>query len=610
MIIILKGSNSIPDFGEVSPKEMSSLDDSEITLRRKDTDGFASSFSKDIEFYGGAFNYIKKYLITDTKARINYLIMEVYDDCCKPLKLIYRGKITANTIDYCLRNDYSDVACSVNTSTEELDSVALVRKSLISKNNKWDDGVLFWDRIHAQIPYCEEIRPASMHFFRFFLGLYLTLFFFSIFPILAAISAIIGIINAFSALFGGRKVEWSDITGPFNSIRSFFFEDIPRWSIGCGYNHYMVKVRDYIENAIQGYDNTIVFSSSIFNNPNSIYNDTFLLISPTHEGEYTYFQQNGQIDNNLVNLYATRDSPNWTLGELLDKLKTVFNAEWWIEGKIIYFEYKKGYKTPEIWIDLNKIEKERIENICLKWEDAPNYLGARFQVQNDGFDSCSDEAKYLYNDIVQYNPLTPSQGKLLDIQFPFAPARFRDDGLGTDAVDFFSSVFSIYQFIGLSRSDLNFDKNLLLSSGKVSVCKLLIPESGYDNKRVIVINKNGAEGFNFNYPYWVDAAHPLYNPAGYYDNPPNSKKRREGENLFQFFLETDPHNVSGETAKIGQSFEISLDGDCSIYNGMFDTEGKIKNNLKIKLEIDKKVHIGTVNEVSISNNKFKINGIL
>ena len=218
----------------------------------------------------------------------------------------------------------------------------------------------------------------------------------------------------------------------------------------------------------------------------------------------------------------------------MDRLAPVFNAEWYIENKTIYFENKKNLESPDFWIDLENIDHSKIKKLCFKWVDAPNYLGARFKYQNDGFDACSDEANYLSSDIVQFNPLNNSQDKLLDVQIQFAPARFRGDGLAPDPVDYFKPVFYIYKLVGLSEMDFNFEKNLLLSSGKVSVSKLLIPEQNHRREHLIVINKNGAEGFNFNYPYWFDAAHPLYNPAGYYDDPPNSKKEGKQKTYFNF----------------------------------------------------------------------------
>ena len=216
----------------------------------------------------------------------------------------------------------------------------------------------------------------------------------------------------------------------------------------------------------------------------------------------------------------------------------------------------------------------------------------------------------MYSDIVQFNPLNNSQDKFLDVQLQFAPARFRGDGLAPDPVDSFKNIFYIYSLVGLSEMDLNFDKNLLLSSGKVSVSKLLIPEQNHRREHLIIINKNGAEGFNFNYPYWFDAAHPLYNPAGYYDNPPNSKKRREAENLFQFYQNLDPHKNSEDLFKIGQSFELEIDRDCELYNKMFDKQNKLKNSLKIRMLIDNTIRVGTVEEVTISDDIFKINGVL
>ena len=607
MKIYLKGNGSnIPDFGWVDASLMSDLGDAEIVLRRNDSDGMASSFSKDIRFYGKAYEYIYKYLITDQNSRQNHILIEVWQDCCNPIRLVYTGRITVNTVDYCVREDFTDTNCSINTSSEELDYVSLVRKSLISRNNRWRDGKLFWDRVHQQIPYCEDIRPKSMHYFRFFIALFVTQTFFVLFPLLFVTAIIVGIINAASLILGSDEVEWTDLTGPFNSMREFIFESLPRWGIGCGYNHYAVKVVDYIQNAIEGYDNSIVFSSSIFSS-GSAYEHTLMLISPTHEGEYTYFTNANTIDNNLVSKFATQDSPNWTLGELLDKLADVFNAEWWLDGKVLHFETKDLATTKEIWVDITRLPKDDIKSLCIKWTDAPNYMGARFQYTNDGFDACSDEAAYLYNDTVQFNPLTPSQDRLKDIRFQFAPARFRGDGLSSDAVDIFSSIMFIYNQIGFSSMPSNFDKNLLLSSARVSTPKLLIPEHNYAKDHTIIVNKNGTEGLNFNYPYWIDATYSEYNPNGYYDNPPNSTKRREGENLFQFFLSLDVHNAP-DTLTVGRVFNIEIKSNCIHWNEMFDQGGKLQKNLYVKFLEAGLERIGTVDEVNITEEFIKITG--
>lgn len=610
MIIVLKGSNSIPDYGEVPLSELSDLGDAEITLRRKDSSGMASSFTKDITFSGGAFQYIKEHLVISPRARVNTILMQVIDDCCQPHRLIYTGSITSKSIDFCLLEDYKVSSCKITASSEEYDEVALVRKSLISKNNRWSDGKLFWDRVGVQIPYCEEIRPASMHYFRFFVAVFALITFQILAILLYTIGLIVGIINVLVLLFGGRKVSWSDMTVMIEPLRNFMYNELPRWGIGCGYTHYAILVRDYIQNAIEGFDASIRFESSIFNNPNSVYNDTILLYSPTQEGEFTYFTDANNIDHNLVNSFFTRDSPNWTLGELLDKLKDVFNAKWWIEGKTIHFEPILNLSTPDIWIDIDALEKGMVKDICLKWVDAPNYIGARLKFQNDGFDACSDEAAYLYNDTVQYNPLTASQGKLLDVQLQFAPARFRGDGIKGDPISFFSSVLFIFALVGLSDLDMEFENDMLLSSGKVSIAKLLIPVSGFKRSDVKIIHKSGPEGLNYNYPYWFNASYGPYNPSGYYDDQPNSKKRKEGENLFQFYRTTDPHNLTTWTEELGQSFEITLDGNCNIYNGMFDSGGKLKEVLRIRLIIDNIVRVGTIDEISITNNTFKLTGVL
>ena len=610
MKIVLEGEGNLPDYGEVEPDLVSDFDDAELTLRRKVGESLASSFSSNMTFYGSAFEYLKSLLIDSDNARNNVVLIKVYDSCCLPERLIYTGKISAKTIDWCEIEDGEKVECAINASSEEFIPVDFFRKSLISKNNTWTDGVRFWERVHQQIPYCIYFDPEAYQYAFMVIFTFITLIFIINQPLFILIATIVGIINAIigflGSLFGGDPIDnpIEDFIDGFTVFYQFFTVEMPKWVTGCGVNHYAPLVRDYIQNAIEGYDASIVFESSILNNPNNIYYNMVLLYSPNDKGEDTYFFQNQTIDQGLVYKYMTRNSPNWTLGELLDKIKVLFNAEWWVDGNVLRFEKRSTY--TRVWLDLTAFDESIIINKCFSWDESPFPTGLRFQYQQDGADRCTNKSIYLFNDTVPFEPAKANQDKLEDVLFQFAPVRARGDGVVDDLLVVLAPIFDVFGFFGLDPVKPEYDKNFLLSSGMISTPRLVILENGFKKDHAIIHNKPHADGLNFNSPMWVDAAYPFYNPTGRYDNQPGSQKRREGENLFQFFQDRDPIN---QTQLLGRLFEFEIKKDCDMFEGLFDADGRINFNISLRFTAFGNPVVGLIQELSIKQDTFIIKGI-
>lgn len=612
MRLFLEGSGSLPSYGEVESELYSDLSDADIVLRREDDGELATSFSANITFYGSAFQYLKEHLITSPNFRENGIILKVYDDCCDPERLVYVGIITAKTIDWCEIEDYERIDCQINASSEEYtDGVTLMKRlrtSLIQKNNIQPDGRRFWDIPHVEVPYCLFFEPPAYQYFVITIGSFIALFFIIMQPLFFIIGVIVGIINAIisflGSLFGGEPISlddvWDSATAGFDQFRSLFTEQLPKWMTGCGDSHYGVLVRDYISNAINGIDSTVTFESSILNNPGNDYYYLCLVNSPNDEGRED-FHDYINVNNNAYD-YFTRNAPNWTLGELLDRLATVFNAQWYLEDKVLRFEKKTNIRR--LWLDLSADESDIVSK-CFSFESPPYPIGARFTFLADGYDTCTNRAKHLFNDTVPFEPAQANQDGFTDIFFQFASMRGRGDNLTPDPLQVFSPLFDVFGFFGLDIIKSEWEDVMLLSSGKIGVPKLLCLKPGYDPKQAYVVYVNSSAGRNYNYPMWVDASFTAYNPYGRYDNQPNSQKRSVAPNLWQFFTDLDPINQQN---LIGRGFEVEIDKNCDIFENLFNADGQINFNLSIRLNAFSTPVLALVDEVQIKPTTIVIKG--
>lgn len=188
-------------------------------------------------------------------------------------------------------------------------------------------------------------------------------------------------------------------------------------------------IRDYITNVCQKCGLDI---DTIFHDPANPYYNACL-----------YFPLSGAIH---VNAGSAVTSPalwfhfenrwNITLAELLDKLKPVFNAEWYVTpNNTLVFQ-------PEaIFADLQNSPVIDLTDPALatKWDNTTldyNFNGqkkpayGRYQYSADGSDLASQEAQPLYNDIVDYDG--PANNLMLEGNvsktFEFAPTAAVRDG--------------------------------------------------------------------------------------------------------------------------------------------------------------------------------------
>jgi len=124
-----------------------------------------------------------------------------------------------------------------------------------------------------------------------------------------------------------------------------------------------------------------------------------------------------------------------TLAELLDKLKVVFCAEWYVTpNNTIQFKYIKDLIVLDPIYDYTATGAEPIYNLHYSFNGTKKAAYGRYEYATDGSDLASQEVSSLYNDIVDYdgpaiNPMLEGDKSKM---FDFASTGFVRDGREPD----------------------------------------------------------------------------------------------------------------------------------------------------------------------------------
>lgn len=127
-----------------------------------------------------------------------------------------------------------------------------------------------------------------------------------------------------------------------------------------------------------------------------------------------------------------------TIAELLDKLKLVFAAEWYVTpNNTIVFKYTKDLISLLPIYDFSAIGAEKIYGLRYSFNGDKKPAYGRYHYQEDGSDLASQEASTLYNEIIDYDG--PANNPMLEGEktknFEFAPTGFVRDGRAKDYLE-------------------------------------------------------------------------------------------------------------------------------------------------------------------------------
>jgi hypothetical protein len=127
-----------------------------------------------------------------------------------------------------------------------------------------------------------------------------------------------------------------------------------------------------------------------------------------------------------------------TIAELLDKLKMVFAAEWYVTpNNTIVFKHTKDLVNLLPIYDFTLPTATPIYDLRYTFNGDKKPAYGRYEYQPDGSDLASQEISTLYNDIVDYDG--PASNPMLEGEraknFEFAPTGFVRDGRAKDYMD-------------------------------------------------------------------------------------------------------------------------------------------------------------------------------
>lgn len=598
---------------------------------------FATSFSSDITFYGDAYNYVFNTLVApdndgdgtpDPGTGLDKkLWVRIYEDCCpddegnKPF-LVFEGYIDVTSLNWCTN------VCEITGSitADEIDRAErCLKNTRIYDYDTPFNGVKFYNYRHPIIWYCQEVRPAFLLDALYALFILLIPLFFTLGLVVKLLGIIIAVIiiliNAVRLLlqivtFGAVDIGEVDFSeaGALLNLPNTLLKDLGNFIHGCKKGHPSPYVRDYLSHVCNACD--LKFQSSIFTDSNSPYYNTTYLYAPVSDGSETYTPW---IDDN---------KPLLTGEALLEELAQAFNGDYAIidNNSTVIFERWDFFKSSLLeqeFLDarLGPQKNNDIINVCFSFPPKPLPAFGNFKYTLDGTDWAGNEAKKEYSDLVDWNlPLEKYphyKGEAL-YNLPYAPARFRLDGIRRDPNQFWEDygrlfIAPYYVFyplmlfvfgedpMNLLTPDKRFDEALLLPVGVTTQPKLLVlRDTTYDNARVQREFTNNPNANRYNTPMWISAPLQWSELRGintvekYVPNP----------NLYTKFFEIeDPR----KNPLRGIEYEVEVQRKCKYLKPVLSKEIFSKF---VFLQIAGQPAKGRIDEVIVEGDKLKIKGII
>lgn len=362
------------------------------------TNAAGSNYDKGITlaltFWGDAFNYIWDWLLT-TKCQILNAIDVRIDDvlCGKSYRLF---EIKCDNLNY-----KPEFACRIDVQLREQDLVwHCVHRTFI-----WDDWQGWFNqdgtstKQHPTFLTCVEPRPRLMNSVRMALTIL-----WEGFPAIA-----LGVIGLFIS-----KPPFKEIIRRILELDNFCPAPL---------------IRDYIDN-VAGKCGLSV--DTIFHRAGTPEYNACLF----HPLSGQFYINDGDDEASPSTAFIFENRYDITLAELLDKLKLLYCAEWYVTpNNTVIFK-----PTSEL-IDLAPIYDFTTGNLPVRhleysFDGTKKPAYGRYQYQTDGADIGSQEISNLYNDLTDYDG--PSNNPMLEGElnksFEFAPTAFIRDGRTKDYI--------------------------------------------------------------------------------------------------------------------------------------------------------------------------------
>jgi hypothetical protein len=327
----------------------------------------------EIEVYASAYNFIKTNLIDSVNLYSNSICVKIVDNLCSNDE--YNFKLETDSLRWCDNGE-----CRMSFSMEEYNPLMdCIKQKVISDNANG----LFQDNpiggmIHPRFRYCDVFKPTLVF------GMFITFF---------------NLIDGFLFAINGSIISMNLILDAINVIlgTSFQLALIPwagvNWA-GCGRLHPAPFIRTYIDNVCDICGMTMDDTTNpILYDEDSAYYQACLLTAYTNQG----------VKDTSTQDYIVGNRPSWTLDAFLSKLKTFWNARWFIKGTEVYFERKDLIgqllwgSTPAIDFTASLDKDQLIGNVCYEWNGEGKLRRLNMNYATDPTDAIGNEMLKRFN---------------------------------------------------------------------------------------------------------------------------------------------------------------------------------------------------------------------
>lgn len=382
--------------------------DSSNSITNQDGSNYDKGITAELMFFDHAHAFIKDWLLSTECSILNAIEVKIIDLIARDQQADPEGnyrifEIKSDNIDYAP----IDEPCQFHIKLREQD----MNWHCIHKTFIWDNWQHWFEdstvKSHPCFLTCIEPRPRLVQSAR----MALLMFFHSLIDIIYLFTGPVGLIIK-------------------NWINSFTAEDLREHARRILNANRFVDaplVRTYIDN-VAGKCNLTT--------------DTIFDVGQPWENACIYFPQAGYMhefdgDEKASPSLAYHFDNRWliTIAELLDKLKVVYAAEWYVTPlDTLVFKHKKDLITLAPIYDFTAPGAEPIYNLRYTFNGDKKPAYGRYEYQDDGSDLASQEMSTLYSDIIDYDG--PSNNPMLEGErlksFEFAPTGFVRDGRSKD----------------------------------------------------------------------------------------------------------------------------------------------------------------------------------
>lgn len=351
---------------------------------------YQKGVSADLRFREIAFKYVYDWMMMNPCQILNSIEVRITDLDCQKSYRIYEIKVDN------LKYAPEDEPCIVSFPLREADDVihAFQKTAIEDDWQQWfnSDGLSAKD--HPTFSMIVEKKP------KFFMAIF------------AALIYVVGIlsIGVLTTLSDGRK--WI------------------RKTLGFTYFCPSPFIRTYIENICDKYGFTAntIFDDVIENN----YRDACMFFP----GSKTYKNFLGFSSTSTKFIWDNRTLLPFV--KFLNQLKKLFNAEWYVTpNKQLVFQPRSYFDNLTPLYDFTALGADKLWHLVYDFNGKKKAAYGDYEYQVDPQDTCSNELKWRYNDIVDYDG--PANNPMLEghveKNFDFAMTAFHNDGSSEDFLE-------------------------------------------------------------------------------------------------------------------------------------------------------------------------------